>query len=189
MYQEMHATIVEDGGTGRLIRDPVSFTGIGKQPVAQQPNLDTGAPVATFGGNPPSGETGGDQLMYPGGNVSGQLPQGPEDGAITTLPIAKRLPNDPPPTPPGVGPPTTTSGDQTQTGAGFGASKDVLDAISATAANAGANQMLGPQFSYGPGTTTTTTSGGGSPILIMAAIAIVGVLLFLHFRKKHAEHS
>lgn len=188
--ERMHATIEGDGGTGLLIRDPVSFTGVGKQPVAQQPNLDTGAPsggppivttgptpgpppdtggTATFGGNPPSGDAGGSDPIT---DLPGPI-RVPVDGSLP-LPLA----------------PPQTSNDPAVTSSGFGVSQNVLDAISATAANAGANQMLGPQYSYGPApTTTTTAASGGSPILIIVAIAIVGVLAWMHFRKKHAEHS
>lgn len=71
----------------------------------------------------------------------------------------------------------------------FGWSAPASAAISAASSAGAANQMMGPQYGFAPATTTTTSGGGGSGIVIFIALAIVGVLVYMHFRKRHEAQA
>lgn len=124
-------------------------------------------------------------------------------GGVRALPIIRR---DPPPSslddplPHIERTPTPTPEQQVESGtslnnagawasitSAFAPAQSVLNAINGAASNGGANQMLGPQMGFAPVDGGGTSSGGGMGMFIFAALAIVGVLVWMHFRKKHAK--
>lgn len=155
------AAVEEDGGTGRMIGDPLHSIahfhlggGVRILPIIRRPLPGTDAPP--------------------------QMKSGPETVATP-----------PPPTPEQQvesGTSLNNASAWSNIAQGFGPAQSVLSAINGAASNGGANQMLGPQMDFAPADGGGSSGGGGGMgIFLFIAVAIVGVLVWMHFRKKHAK--
>jgi hypothetical protein len=86
----------------------------------------------------------------------------------------------------------SNAGAWVQDAAAAGPSANVLQSIAQAGSSGGVNLQLGPQADFAPvDTSSTTSSGGGGGVggILFVGIAIVGVLVYLHFRKKHAAEA
>ena len=137
----------------------------------------TGVGYGGYGGEP-NNQGFGDQSWFwndPGSPAAGAIPTPPGIPSVGAV----------------IGPGEATIYNQDAIGNAAQSASELAEAFdpNVTGINFtnGANEQLGPQEDFGPGTTTTTSSGSGGTIFFIG-IVVVSVVGFVLWRNRHKVH-
>lgn len=165
----------QDAGTGMLIGDPFANLSIFHNDLA--PGIARTLPILSA--QPADAATSPTSASAPAGpssiaSIATSLFGGPSTPAPNTVESTIES-----------GTSLNNAGSWSSAVSSLGPSTSILQSLQQSGSSGGVNLQLGPQADFAPVSgTTTTSSGSGVGAILFIAIAIVGALVWYHFKKK-----